>query len=219
MESQTGLVTMDVRAMPPRERHPAIFSAFDRLRPGQILRLVNDHDPKPLYYQFQAERPGQMEWLPQQEGPTEWVIHIRKLPAPGASAAPAPHHGPGETSGSPQRPPQRLAETVSAIDLAATIDQLRHEVAYQQSDRNAITLIKLPTLRVVVTAMKAGTRLQQHHTASPLTIQTLAGRLRVHLPDRIVDLPPGQLLALDRDVPHDAEALEESAFLLTLGGE
>lgn len=217
MEDQTGVVTLDVRSMPPRERHPAIFSVFDGLRPGQILRLVNDHDPRPLYYQFQAERPGQVEWLPQQEDPTEWVIHLRKLPA--AGAAPAPSHAPGETSGSPQRPPQHLAEPITAVDLAATVDQIRREPAYQQGNRNAITLVKLPGLRVVVTAMKAGARLQQHHAASPLTIQTLVGRLRLHLPNRTVELPAGQMLVLDRNVPHDAEALEESAFLLTLSGE
>ena len=50
--SQTEL---DVRDVVPRERHPLIFRTFDALAPGQGFVLVNDHDPKPLYYQFQAE--------------------------------------------------------------------------------------------------------------------------------------------------------------------
>ncbi|MCC6381889.1 MAG: DUF2249 domain-containing protein [Dehalococcoidia bacterium] len=70
--------TIDVRNIPPRDRHPRIFATFDSLQPGEALLLVNDHDPKPLFYQFQAERPGEVEWLPQEEGPERWVIRIRK---------------------------------------------------------------------------------------------------------------------------------------------
>jgi quercetin dioxygenase-like cupin family protein len=33
---------------------------------------------------------------------------------------------------------------------------------------------------------------------------------------RTFDLPAGSLLALDQGIPHDVEALEESAFLLTI---
>jgi hypothetical protein len=33
---------------------------------------------------------------------------------------------------------------------------------------------------------------------------------------RTFDLPAGSLLALDRGLPHDVEALEDSAFLLTI---
>jgi uncharacterized protein (DUF2249 family) len=47
---------LDVRSMPPKERHPTIHAAFDALDSGESLTLVNDHDPKPLFYEFQAER-------------------------------------------------------------------------------------------------------------------------------------------------------------------
>ena len=43
--------TLDVREITPRERHPLIFQTIHDLKPGTALRLVNDHDPKPLYYQ------------------------------------------------------------------------------------------------------------------------------------------------------------------------
>ncbi|EQD36889.1 hypothetical protein B2A_11987, partial [mine drainage metagenome] len=41
---------VDVRTMTPAERHPRIFGAFHLLAPGHCFVLVNDHDPKPLYY-------------------------------------------------------------------------------------------------------------------------------------------------------------------------
>lgn len=71
--------TIDVREIAPRERHPRIFSTFDALTPGDAIMLVNDHDPKPLLYQFHAERPGQAGWTPQEEGPERWVIRIERL--------------------------------------------------------------------------------------------------------------------------------------------
>lgn len=47
--------TLDLRDVPPPERHPTIHSAFEELESGESLEIVNDHDPKPLFYEFQAE--------------------------------------------------------------------------------------------------------------------------------------------------------------------
>lgn len=69
---------IDVRNMVPRERHPLIFRTFDELAKGQTFELINDHDPKPLYYQFQAERPGVLDWEYLEEGPETWRVRIGK---------------------------------------------------------------------------------------------------------------------------------------------
>ena len=68
--------TLDVRTIPPRERHPQIFDLFDDLAQGEAFELVNDHDPKPLFYQFQAERPGQVDWEYLESGPDVWRVRI-----------------------------------------------------------------------------------------------------------------------------------------------
>ena len=60
--TQNFKATIDVRHIIPRERHPLIFSTFDHLGAGEALLLVNDHDPKPLFYQFQAESKGEFTW-------------------------------------------------------------------------------------------------------------------------------------------------------------
>ncbi len=73
--------TLDVRDMVPRERHPAIFARLEALKPGDILRLVNDHDPAPLRYQLLAEYPDMFNWEPEKQGPDEWIIHIQKVEA------------------------------------------------------------------------------------------------------------------------------------------
>lgn len=67
---------LDVRPIPPRDKHPTIFSTFDDLSSGESMILVNDHDPKPLRYQLDAERTGQFGWTYQEEGPTVWRVRI-----------------------------------------------------------------------------------------------------------------------------------------------
>lgn len=70
--------TIDVREIPPRNRHPLIFQTFDALYEGEAFELVNDHDPKPLYYQFLHERPDQFTWNYLEEGPTTWRVAIAR---------------------------------------------------------------------------------------------------------------------------------------------
>ena len=70
--------TIDVREIMPRERHPLIFQTFDDLAVAESFELVNDHDPKPLYYQFMAERPGQLGWEYLEEGPETWRVVLTK---------------------------------------------------------------------------------------------------------------------------------------------
>src|SRR5450759_5023112 len=90
---------------------------------------------------------------------------------------------PGETSGSPQRPAQRLAEALLTVDLGAELEQLRKEEAWQHGDHNAKTLVKAPDFRIVLIAVKSGGRLKEHYASARLAIQTISGRLRLHLPD------------------------------------
>lgn len=70
--------SIDVCTIPPRERHPLIFQTFNALRPHESFELVNDHDPKPLYYQFAAEHQGHFTWDYLQGGPEVWRVRIGK---------------------------------------------------------------------------------------------------------------------------------------------
>lgn len=69
---------VDVREIVPRERHPLIFRTFDALQPGESFTLINDHDPKPLYYQFAIERERQFDWEYLEQGPEVWQVRICK---------------------------------------------------------------------------------------------------------------------------------------------
>jgi uncharacterized protein (DUF2249 family) len=70
------LLELDVRVIPPRDKHPAIFRTFDSLASGQAMVIINDHDPRPLRYQLTAERPGTFDWTYEAEGPELWRVRI-----------------------------------------------------------------------------------------------------------------------------------------------
>ncbi|MEX2608591.1 MAG: DUF2249 domain-containing protein [Gemmatimonadota bacterium] len=74
----TNARILDVRVIPPREKHPAIFQTFGALEEGESFVLVNDHDPKPLRYQFDYEHTGQFGWEYLDEGPTVWRVEISR---------------------------------------------------------------------------------------------------------------------------------------------
>lgn len=70
--------TLDLRPMPPFQRHEKIFQTWDSLKPGEALKIINDHDPKPLWYQFEVEYKGKYEWNYEQKGPKDWIVQIKK---------------------------------------------------------------------------------------------------------------------------------------------
>jgi len=75
MSTSTDTI-LDVRSEPPARRHELIFDAYHGLGPGQGFVLVNDHDPKPLWYQFEAEYAGAFGWDYLEQGPEVWRVRI-----------------------------------------------------------------------------------------------------------------------------------------------
>ncbi len=69
---------IDVREIPPQDKHSKIFKAIEALQSEETLEIINDHDPKPLYYQLTAEFPNIYEWTYLEEGPRVWRVAIRK---------------------------------------------------------------------------------------------------------------------------------------------
>jgi quercetin dioxygenase-like cupin family protein len=108
-----------------------------------------------------------------------------------------------------------MAATYLEFDLAREVEQLHREPGWA-SGQNARTLIKYDDFRVVLTALKRGTKIPGHQTEGRISIHTVAGHIQVRAQGRTFDLAAGGLLALDRGVAHDVEALEESAFVLTI---
>jgi uncharacterized protein (DUF2249 family) len=81
---------LDLRGGALSRRDAAALAAFRSLPLGASLDIVDDHDPQPLFQQFQREAPGNFSWLYREFGPEVWRVAVRKL-----SRA----HGSGECCG------------------------------------------------------------------------------------------------------------------------
>ena len=113
----------------------------------------------------------------------------------------------------PHAPP--LTNAFLEFDLMAEIDCLHDETTWN-TGHNARTLIKYDDFRVVLIALKVGARIPEHTANGRISLHALSGHTRLNASGRTFDLRAGSLVALDSDVPHDLEALQESAILLTI---
>lgn len=121
-----------------------------------------------------------------------------------------------EDRGPHRRPdPSEMAAPRLVFDLGEELNRLRQEPEWARG-QNAKTLVKHEDFRIVLTALKAGARIPGHSTQGRISIQTVQGVMRVRAGEESYELPAGSILALDRHLPHDVEAVEEGAFLLTI---
>ncbi len=77
-EAKPGVFVLNVTLIEPRLKHPTIFKHFDALKEGEAFQILNDHDPKPLYYQLLGERGNIFTWSYLEKGPDWWKVQIKK---------------------------------------------------------------------------------------------------------------------------------------------
>lgn len=70
---------LDVRQLRKPDKHPTIFATYADLPVGGSFALVNNHDPKHLHEEFEADHGGSYGWEYLEKGPTVWRIRISKL--------------------------------------------------------------------------------------------------------------------------------------------
>lgn len=111
--------------------------------------------------------------------------------------------------------PQPMAAPFLEFDLDRELEQLHREPEWA-SGQNAKTLAKYDDFRVVLTALKPHRKIPGHQTDGRLTIQTVRGHVLMHAEGRTFDLTVGRVVALDRGIVHEIEAVDESAVLQTI---
>ena len=111
----------------------------------------------------------------------------------------------------PHTPP--MAGPFLEFDLTREMHLLHEEVSWQ-TGQNARTLVKFDDLRVVLTALKANTRMPEHKTEGRVSVHVLSGHLQIRASGRTFDLRDWNLLTRDRARPQDVAAREESRFVI-----
>ena len=121
----------------------------------------------------------------------------------------------------PFRPIELTASTLTSFPLQAMAQQLMTEDAFQTSGRNALTLIHHKNLTVVLTVLKAGAVLDEHHAPAPVTLLPLFGEivLASAAGQTSLTLAQGSGAVFAAHLPHRVEARQDSAFVLVMGGQ
>ena len=111
-----------------------------------------------------------------------------------------------------------LAYEVIRRNISDELEKLTNAPSWRlEAGRSSETTVKYPEFRIVLVRMKQGSYMSHHRAEGPISVHSVLGKIRVHLPDDCMEeLGPGDLLALERGLEHDVEALEECAFLLTI---
>lgn len=138
------------------------------------------------------------------------------------------------------RPSKVVTSQACPLDLVGEVDALL-EIALRENGHADKTLAKNGHRSIVLVAMKKGARINEQRAPGGISIQMLAGHVELHvdkscgdqwdmlpflvrhtegacsffsMADETIDLSAGCHLALDLDMPHDVEALEDSAFII-----
>ncbi len=106
------------------------------------------------------------------------------------------------------------------FDLQQKVQGLRARAAHQEGTwKEEVVrelLVDYPDLRVSLIYLADGGQIEEHYNPGRIAVHTVAGHIRMRAGEETFDLPLGAVLALDRAVPHQLQAIEESAFLLTV---
>ncbi len=121
-----------------------------------------------------------------------------------------------DDSSSGQRPgsDRSLSGQVQGFDLDEELARLREEKEWREGRRNSITLRKGGGLSIVLLAMKAGDRLDEHSAPGPISLSVREGRVRFTAADEIVEAGTETMLTCDAGVSHSVEALSDAVCLL-----
>lgn len=105
------------------------------------------------------------------------------------------------------------------IDLNEAFTKLKSEQTWNARPRNAITLLKDQGLRALLVGLHKDATIERHRADGPISLQLLSGALRVTAGGESLALEPGQVVTMEAGLEHHVHASEESAFLLTIGGD
>ena len=113
-----------------------------------------------------------------------------------------------------RQPLRPAAGGMITVKFADEIARLKGAAEWKSGDRHAVSLVKDDAQNVVLMVLKKGVHLHEHHTKGPITVQVVSGSIRfIGGPQQRI-ISAGEMVGLDRGIPHSLEALEESALIL-----
>ena len=120
----------------------------------------------------------------------------------------------------PFRPTEITDSTVAFFPLLSMVNKLMTEDVLENTGRNSLSLVHGNDLTVVLIVLKDQAVLHEHIAPSPITVTALSGHLEFSATTESnpVRLRTGEAAVCAAHLPHSVKALEDSAFLLVIGG-
>lgn len=103
-----------------------------------------------------------------------------------------------------------------SFSIPGEIAAMKNGEQWTATRRGAKTLVKNDALRIVLVVLSAGMTIHEHHAEGPISVSVAEGAIRFEAEGRAQVLRSGDLLTLAAARPHEVEALEDSAFVLTV---
>ena len=105
-------------------------------------------------------------------------------------------------------------EVLKQVDVNAEIARFPPD---GRSGRRSEILLKTSSLRVVLVTMRAGAELHEHSAPGTITVQPIRGRFAFTAGGDERVITADHLISVEGGVRHAVRALEDGAFLLTIG--
>lgn len=109
-----------------------------------------------------------------------------------------------------------LAGPTITFSIAEEVRRLKQEPEWISGARNSVTVVKTANLSIVLTAIKKDATLCGHEVEGPITLQVISGAVKFGVAGEPLTLKAGNVIALDKAIPHDLQAIEHSELLLTI---
>ena len=102
------------------------------------------------------------------------------------------------------------------IDIPSFARQIKTEKAWQNSDRNAITVFKSAKMKIVVVALHKKAEMHTEHPENILSVQVIKGRIKLYANEKTLVVEKNQVFALHENIPYRVKAVKKTIFLLTI---
>ena len=163
---------IDVRGLPPHERHGKVLELFDVLKPGEALSVVNDHEPVHLVAFMKHER--------RDFDPEAYEAHQR---------------GPGEWVGV-------FAKRIGSVEAkdGPILTSFEKERQYSDSSFSPVPVYSTRQYRVLLTYIKAGQFIPVHSPGIDLIFVVQSGRGIAVAGDETQAISPGDIVIVPRGI-------------------
>jgi quercetin dioxygenase-like cupin family protein len=112
--------------------------------------------------------------------------------------------------------PKKLDQPMMAFAIAEEISKIKADQPSTNQGKRSAVLTKNEHVSIVLAVLARGEALQEHQIEGQITVTVVQGAIRFDALNERVRLNAGGLLTLRPGIRHSVEALEDSAFVITV---